>query len=615
MSPSVHTPPAGRALRLAPLGLALLLLSGGCDFEEPERYVNTDVHPPVMGTLAFHEFREGHHIAGRVRLNVSAAEGTEWAHHAVLLVDGRRVGEDSGRPLEVDLYTERFEEGAHEITVLLSASPDGIDPESGLLNLGELGGGTQLWQTTLVFDQSPPSPVPVDSVVWVEGRGHVFWHRPPGVNENVRAYEVWRLDRGFRRQAGTVPGLDSTFLGDVDYEVPRVAGLEIGYEIVADNGRSEEGRSYGPTFRVHRAPPIAAFNTRVLTRESYAVATHVPSGMALIYDYNQTTAQDSLYVVSLAEGAVVQRRAIEQAFPDSGPAGPPGSADVPGLVLTPDGREVMVIEPARTPSQGVRSRVTVYDVGTLAEVRSVELDLEAAGILHPRAHAVADGDGRVYLADGDPYGSEDSYHIYGFDTATGAPILKLGITPAVRGLRVDPQGRYLTGWSYGVAHNDTRPNEVFRIDLQAASPGVVARRSFEAGRDISGLHTASDGALFVEFGYGGVIEELEPTTLETVRTTPIPEGYGVAILGVDATSLYVRAPDPYGDDPFVKGRVEEYDRATGMRLGYWLYYNTVDHLGLAAGGEMLTITQGERVVEDEFLRGPRVNMLPRTWRR
>ena len=578
----------------------------GCDLGEPDRYINTAARPPSIDTLTFNDLRPGQHIGGPLTLDISQDEGTRWARHAVLLVDGRRVREASGFPLAIILYTDEFDEGTHDVAVALARSPEGIEANAGLLNLGEIGGSAVLLRLPLVFDQTPPTPVPIDSVRWVDGRAHIYWHRELGVNENARTYSVSRT-MPLEGLAGTVPGPDSTFLIDAGEPIPRIVGLEAGYRLDVWNGRIEGNNQVrvvasSPVYAAHRTPLVDGLPPLTLGHQ-YEAVQQPSSDRVYLLDNGSATEGDSLYAVSLGTQAAVKRRALRTAFEPNGY----------GVTLTPDGEALVVVE--RSYELPPRLRAVVYDPVTLEEVRATDLAFSGDDLPPWLGGAVvADAAGYVYFV------QRSQSRIYGYDTETGAEVLNMDVGTEVggyvTGLVIGPQGRFLTGWYYGGSL--ASPAHVFRVDLEASPAAVVATRVFGGAREIHSFRAGpGDGALYAAFSEESVVEVLDPTSLETVQTISVSgsDGDFPVLMQVDEASIYMRVFSE-GLGPLSKGRLVRYDRVSGARIGHWPYRNTVRYLSAPAGtGTMLVVTQGEYVVDEGNgnVPTPRTYALPVDW--
>ncbi|NBB90418.1 MAG: hypothetical protein GVY23_04325 [Spirochaetes bacterium] len=165
-------------------------------------------------------------IAGKVSISVPPDSLGREIVGLNLYVDGRL--EQKAGPLtdRVELETRRFSDGEHEVALGVRYARE----ETGALSL--LRELPTMFVDTLVFDQSPPTPVDVEARA-AEREWQVSWSA--STDENFYAYIVQRYSEGPYGFQSIDTLYDRSTTSIVD-DLPPVYGAEATYRVLTSNG-------------------------------------------------------------------------------------------------------------------------------------------------------------------------------------------------------------------------------------------------------------------------------------------------------------------------------------------------------------------------------------------
>ena len=527
-------------------GLVLLLALAACDsFGEPERFVNEEARPPVVGALDVADLRPGQHVAGDVPFVLDLDSLAGRIDRVTVTLDGEEVAFSRTPPFAFTLRTERYAQGAHELAVVVHETR----PRAGLLNVADAP--AVYLSVPVVFDQRPPTPVR-GLTAELEGlRPRLRWEE--SADANFYAYVVYRRP-SYVAGYEAWPGEEVATIYDrsqttyLDAAVPEIYGGGGTYRVAVSNRREEA---------LPEQPATATFGTLYPDLADPAGAPVAsPDG-------------SELYFVSgiqlVAVSAASRRRVRELDLPElEGDSYPRPRSD---LHLDNAGRLLV--------SAGVGASFTlrVVDSATFAVEQTYELPYGA------RRFALRDG--RLYTVG--TVGA--TQHLFVLDAATGA-VLGTGPAtdwyPSAEVAAVSPDGA-------SVYVMDYRASRVIlaRVDLSGERPRIAAERALGYSSEWA-LAVAPDGRVFAHSGM--TVAALDGATLRPLGAEFAPGGTSnyrsPKALRVGRGRLYVS----YGgtDVPSLGGgEVAELDLGSLARVRSWTFAD--DPVGLALGrdGDLL----------------------------
>lgn len=444
-----------RAAVLALVSLAWV--AAGCDFEQPERFVNEAAVPPVVAPLVFEDMEEGMRLVGDVELCVSP-ERYDFEISGLtlnLIQEGESqpfIGLGATPPC-VRFSTFSFEGGSYGLQVELRSR----EPVNGLLSFTGVPAVTLAG--TAIFDNRPPAQPQVQ----VEMEGVVptlTWtyagDPPPLVLEHV-------VERRVRSDRYTTDYEVVAMLGDeqrfVDTTLDPIIATELDYRVRALNGI--DGGTVGEASAA--VGMVVAGDLGGVRQVSDPV-----SGETLLLSRRPggTTGE----IVVLGPDATVVRR-VQVARPmDTG-------------IVTADGRLFVLTE--------ARQRLEEWSRTTFEPLRDVTRFDAPIGAFD--GAFVADAAGRLYAAvdENDPNLGQDVVQI---DPDTGERI-RLNVPPTDDGfptnvgLLADRERLYVVDSGFGFSKTRGR---ILVYDVSGDTPRLVdARRDPDS---FNGVVLAEDGA-------------------------------------------------------------------------------------------------------------------------
>jgi len=496
----------------------LVSASSACDLTAPtERFYDSDPRPVEVRTLDVRGLRPGQYVAGRRFLQPDLTAVTDPIQRVVLLVDTVEVFASTTPPYVLELDTERWPDGPHVVTagVFVSGGAGGLAAAAGVPHV--------LYTASVVFDQTPPTPTVVDSVVWRDSHPTLYWRR--NQDRNFYAYVIDHRGN-YAEPFITNLGIDSVFdpatLTYTDTSITPLYGLRLDYYAWVTN---RGATATGTPARIQFGDTIAAtWNTTIpgiyntATNEAY-VLEQFPS--------------DTLKAIS---GRTVTRRlAFGYPFPAA-------------MALSQDQAALYVFF------------YNTYQVTTLDAATFTVMNDYNLAAFSSRA-PVAGRAGRLYVGN-------FARSVSVVDAATGAELGRAPIDVPNPVLAISPDRNTL--YVLDTYAGGSFIPVVYRIDVSTDTLTVLSQRTVDDPRtDVTELQVSPDGSrLFLTFSpFSNYVNVWDAATLATVGQLTPPGALFDFVVGPDALYLaHVR------DDPRALsrgGRVVRYDPVTLAAGQHW----------------------------------------------
>ena len=224
--------------------LSAIVLHSCTLITDPERIYNNNAHPPQTFTYNFNNIPSGKHINGTVILNFDPPEITSNVRMVNLFIDNELIISTlSGLPHQFYLYTNNYPEGSHKISFLVYLR----DNSSGLLYI--IGAPSKIYETTLVFDRTPPDNVTMSQPVMNSNGLELSWSE--SVNENFFAYIFFRsVNEGDFVPVDTIFNKNETTY--LDTSIAELTGLRYQYRgnVTTDPQFSNQASSDTAVYRL-----------------------------------------------------------------------------------------------------------------------------------------------------------------------------------------------------------------------------------------------------------------------------------------------------------------------------------------------------------------------------
>ena len=204
-----------------------------CDLIVPsDRFYNENAQPPKVESLDISEIKPGQHLAGNVMFNVNLESVNSPIDVVHLIVDTTIVFSNYNPPYTLILDTQAWSEGEHLISVGVVETV----PNIGLVGL--TGYPSLIFTCNVVFDQTPPNAVMLQSVIWENGHPRLSWTQ----NNDLNFYAYFIMKDG---NFGTFPppfvgaGIDTIYdistTTYLDTKASPIYGLSLNYKINVTN--------------------------------------------------------------------------------------------------------------------------------------------------------------------------------------------------------------------------------------------------------------------------------------------------------------------------------------------------------------------------------------------
>ena len=507
----------GRVIR-AVAALGLVIFTTSCDVLKPsERRSNAQVRSTTLGTIDASVLRPGQHLAGVVLLDVtSLGVGTTPSPiaRAALYVDNVEDATTGGvPPFVLRLDTHRFPQGPHQLSVFVYEAV----PNLGLAGL--VGAPSQVLATTVVFDQTPPTPVTLSSLVWENGAPRLTWTQ--NADANFGSYQIvrdgnWGCHLPF---PAPVKNQSATSLLDT-LGLDALIGVQLSYHVNVDN-RDALAPSNTLSLSVGTTVP----GLRMQPNDPPPVP--IPNSQEF-YTYNS----DSVRVFSSAT------HTLTRGFRPLG-----GS-----IVISRDGSTFILLSDVLL---GGIPGLATYSATSFNELSRIQMAMRLGN-----NYAIAAGRAdRVYLA-----GFEGLFVVRVSDAAV---VGHIAFTPNTPRLAMSPDANTLYA---------TTRDSLFKVDISTDVPQVLA--ALRVSPDIAGMELSPDGQrLYLGHSFGApsnFVEILNTSTLAPVGSLTPPGNEQLFAFHVTSSYIYLSHSRP--DIPnrfFLPGSVVQYDRASLTRLRSW----------------------------------------------
>lgn len=212
-----------------------------CDLTEPERFYNSAPENNPRGSIDFFELNDNQHFAGIMDIGFSLDSISFSISGIQVFVDSLRVYNFSAAAdtINFTINTTRYPDGPHNLKVVLTANDMGYYT---LLDVPILE-----FDKVIVFDQSVPEPVTLNSYQWTNNHPELFWTESSSLN--FRYYIIRKAYDGIISSIDTIDERGTTSYTDTS--IIKVSGDDIAvYSIIVSNGAegswsNEMSVSYG----------------------------------------------------------------------------------------------------------------------------------------------------------------------------------------------------------------------------------------------------------------------------------------------------------------------------------------------------------------------------------
>lgn len=504
-----------------------------CDLTAPtNRYYNTGVHPLEIRTLDIPGLRPGQYLAGAFSVKPDLTAIADPIKQVTLFMDSVELAVGSTPPYLLGLDTKRWPDGAHTISVgvVLGQGHGGL--------AGATGAPSVIYRAAVYFDQTPPTPTVVDSVVWRNAHPMMYWRQ--NHDRNFYAYVIDHQGN-YAQPFITNPGIDSVRVQTTttysDTSITPLYGLSLSYYAwVTNRGATAIGTPavirYGDTIPVSWNTTIhPLFNTA--TGEAY-VLEHVGS--------------DTLKAISVA-------RAVTRRYVAYAPA---------AMALSQDQATLYVLSYNTY-------RLTTLTATTFAVANTYTLSYPFGT---GRSPLVAGRAGRLYTTNANG-------PLMVVDAATGAVVRQVAMNVAGGILAISPDRNTL--YVLDLYNGGSFIPVVDRLDVSTDSPSVLSQRALSR-TDATVLQVSPDGTrLFVTFSpFGNYVEVWDAITLATIGQIAPPGALFDFVVGPDALYVSQTRPDPRALSR--AGRVVRYDASSLMPLQLWDFVAVPQGIALSGDG-------------------------------
>ena len=540
----VLDPERGRPRRRAPQGgLSAWILRGiplllattnlSCDIVKPkDRFINDQAKRPTIGPIESNTLRPGQHLAGVVNLELDPASLAGLSGPVIVsaALDDSVVQTDHEAPYQFQINTadSAVVQGDHTISFQVFES----QPSSGLY--GFVGLPSVVLSTNVVFDQTPPTPVTLNSVVWDSNAPLLTW--TANSDENFYAYEVSRtgnwgtpLNPPYLLPAGPIVPDQGTLSYRDTALGPPVIGVTVDYRLHVIN-RAEAASSNVVKLQYGEAVPGLAAD-RFTT---YRFAPPVPSPTT---DEFYVSIHDTLRAYSTLTHTEARRIPLQSR----------------SFAVTQDGTQILAIFHDYVHGTDY---LQIYAASTFALSATLAMGTNVGSNDYV---LVAGRPDRAYIT------SYNGLYVVNVDTGTtlGPYPLFRYILPYDEKLAISPDANTLF---------TSTPDSVYRIDVSTDVVQIVGRRA--TSQRIADLQLSPDGQrLYLGHFYvapSNTVEILDTVSLVTIGQLAGPPDEQLSGFLVTANYLYLAhsRADAHGLF-YLPGRVEQYNRTSLVQLRFW----------------------------------------------
>lgn len=511
-----------------------------CDLIAPsDRFFNENAQPPKVEPLDISEIKPGQHLAGKVLFNVNLESVNSPIARVDLFVDSTLVFSAFNPPYTLELDTEVWSEGEHLIAVGVIETR----PNIGLLAVVDFP--SLIFSANVVFDQTPPTAVTLQSVIWENGHPRLSWTK--NNNLNFYAYIISK-DANF---GPFPPPLDGAGI-DTIYDSSTTTYLDTStsqfYEISSDyqvnvSNRAEVAPSniinirFGETIAVNgdqiARPIISPIREEVYFLESY------PS--------------NTLKAVSTVSNTVVRSRQFNFPFPKT-------------FALSKDGSKLFIVS-------FNSDSLSVIDPTTFNIIMTASSSVRGASSM------VIGRPNRLYMTTIIQTGG----WVKIIDTNTGAEIGEILIDATDGILTISPDNNTLY-----VA----RETSVYKVDVSTDNAQVISQQT--ASHNVRSLQLSSDGTkIYLGHVFGppsNFVDIWDSETLTSIGRVTAPEQ--LFDFFVTSTHIYLsESRDLPEGRYFLPGRVVQYNIESLNPQKFWEFV-IVPRMIVTAGNSQFLYARG-----------------------
>jgi len=491
-----------------------LILS--CDLNEPtDRFLDSSVQEPRVESLDSMGIRPGQHIAGMVVLDANVSSLSSPVTSVNLILDDSLIQRSFNPPYTLQLDTRLRTQGEHQLTIAVTET----DPRIGLL--GITGFPTLLFSGSVVFDQTPPTAVALQSVVWENGYARLSWTRNNDLN--FYAYIVSQ-ESNWRPSGESGNILDPSRTTYIDSTAPQLYGINLTYRTKVFNrditaSSNAVGIRFGDTLSssvISNSIPGQRPIMNPALNEMYLLPA-APNGI--------------IRAVSVLNHNLLRTRSIVFAA---------------NFALSGDGSTIYVVSYNS-------SALTVLEAATFNLVRTSTLSFPvslAGSIVSGRPN-------RLYMTSGSFAGGR----VKVVDANTGSLVTETSEQAPDGLLAISPDNNTLY-----VASGTS----VYRVDVTTDSVRVVAQRT--ALYSVQSLQLSPDGSrLYLGHVYAAPSNYVDVWSSDTLGPiTRITAGEQLFDFYVTSSSVYLsESRSSLGGTYFLPGRVVQYSAGSLTPQAFW----------------------------------------------
>ena len=499
--------------------LSCCLLLPSCDLNDPtNRFLDSSAQEPRVVLLDSVGIRSGQHLAGTVMLEVPPISLNSPITSVSLIVDDSLQQRAFSPPYTFQLDTRLQNQGEH----LLSIAVTETNPQIGLL--GATGFPSFIFSANVVFDQAPPSPVTLQSVVWENGHPRLSWTRNNDLNFYAYALTEESNWSG-ENQIATITDQSTTTY--VDTTIPMFYGIKSTYHTDVSN-RNSIVPSNGVDIRFGDTLPAAA------SPGPRPIMNAAGTELYTLSPYPN----DIITAMSTTDRTILRTRPM---------------SSFSCFALSRDGSQIYVVSFSS-------NTFTILNAATFGVVRTSTLPFNVG----TTGSIVAGRPNRVYMTSG----SFATGNVKVIDANTGVVVREI-TTQAPDGLlAISPDNNNLY-----IASGTS----VYNVDVTTDSVRIITQRT--ASSPVRSMQLGSDGTrLYLGHVYAAPSNYVDVWTADSLASiTQITVPDQLWDFFVTSSSVYL-SESITGGRYFLSGRVVQYDVASLTPQTFWDFWKSHDSL-------------------------------------
>lgn len=491
--------------------------------EDPEPYYNKEAAPPEEHSWVVSGITEGQHLAGTVQLTFEPDFPVDEIAYVELMVDEQAVYGISTPPFEFLVDTRQWPDGGHDLTIgVHEINP----PDMGLLNLANIP--SKMYTTSVYFDQTPPTPVVIESVLWNEAMQtpEVTWQK--NNDANFYSYTIQWIVNGYYYDSGPIYDQNVTSYANPALNNGAI-GFDCSYRVFVYNRDQTAVTDWISFSYPESLQPIDVSiggKRPILSK----------SGNELF-----TLDNDGVKAFSLVTNTVVRSYDMSYKYPM-------------GFALSKDGTKLYVL--ASNPSF-----IVVLNASDFEVIQSTELEFTGMNIICGRPD-------RLYVSTYSPY--DGPLKILDAFTLSVVGSLDIGAPNGLLEISPDNNILYIADPSYA-QYTDA---SVSAVDVSTDEPEILYQRAGFANK-VRDIKISDDGAtLFVVHDYdwptpsNKFVDCWNANTLLSYKNLPVPDlPFNITVQGSSLFAAYgVGEYNHY--DP---GGIIQYETTGGTVMKDWKF--------------------------------------------